>query len=47
MYLFTLEDMLVELLLQSLIGQVDTELLKTVFLEAFKAIDVQNANCAL
>lgn len=46
-YLLTLEDMLVELLLQPLIGQVDAELLKAVLLEALKAVDVQNANGSL
>ena len=34
---------LVELLLQSLIGIVDAQLLKAVFLEALKAIDIQDA----
>ena len=45
--LFTLEDMLVELLLQTLICQVDTQLLKAVLLEALEPIDVQDANSAL
>ena len=39
--------MLIELLLQALIGQVDTQLLKAVLLEAFKAVDVQDADRAL
>lgn len=45
--LLSLEDMLVELLLQPLIGQVDTQLLKAVLLEALKAVDVQDANGTL
>ena len=43
-HLLHLEDMLVEVLLQPLVGQVDAELLEVVFLEALKAIDVQHAN---
>ena len=46
-YLLSLEDVLVELLLQALIGQVDAQLLKAVLLEALKAIDVQYANGTL
>ena len=38
--------MLVELLLQALIGQVDAQLLKAVLLEALKPVDVQDANGA-
>ena len=45
--LFSFENMLVELLLQPLVGKVDTELLKAVVLEALKAIYVQDANSAL
>lgn len=36
--------MLVEVLLQLLIGQVDAELLKVILLEALKAVDVQHAH---
>lgn len=43
-YLLHLEDMLVEVLLQLLIGQVDAELLKVILLEALKAINVQHTN---
>ena len=43
-HLFHLEDVLVEVLLQLLVGQVDAELLKVVFLEALKAVNVQHAN---
>ena len=39
-YLLSLEDVLVELLLQPLIGQVDAQLLKAVLLEALEAINV-------
>ena len=46
-YLLPFEDMLVELLLQALIGQIDTQLLKAVLFEALKAVDVQDANSAL
>ena len=46
-HLLSLEDVLVELLLQALIGQVDAQLLKAVLLEALKAIDVQYANGTL
>ena len=46
-YLLPFKDMLVELLLQTLIGQIDTQLLKAVLLEALKPIDVQNANSTL
>ena len=42
--LLALEDLLVELLLKSFICQIDTELLKAVFLEALKAVDIQNSN---
>ena len=38
--LFHLEDMLVEVLLKLLIGQVDAELLKVILLEALKAINI-------
>lgn len=40
--LLSFEDMLIELLLQPLIGKIDTELLKAVFLKALKTVDVQN-----
>ncbi len=46
-HLLSLEDMLVELLLQPLIGQVDAQLLKAVLLEALKAVDIQYANGTL
>ncbi len=46
-YLLSLEDMLVELLLQALIGQVDAQLLKAILLEALKAVDIQYADGAL
>ena len=46
-YLLSLEDVLVELLLQPLIGQVDAQLLKAVLLEALEAINIQYANGAL
>ena len=36
--------MLVEMLLQLFIGQVDAELLKVIFLEALKPIDVKHTN---
>lgn len=39
--------MLVELLLQALVGQIDAQLLEAVLLEALKAIDVQDANGTL
>ena len=42
--LLALEDVLVELLLQALVGQVDAQLLEGVLLEALKAVDVQNAD---
>ena len=45
--LLALEDVLVELLLQALIGQVDAQLLKAVELEALKAVDVQDADVAV
>ena len=45
--LLPLEDVLVELLLQALIGQVDTQLLKAVLLETLKAIYIQNSNRVL
>ena len=46
-HLFPLEDVLVELLLQALIGQVDAQLLKAVLLEALKAVDIQDADGVL
>ena len=46
-YLLALEDVLVELLLEALIGQIDAQLLEAVLLEALKAIDVQDANAAV
>ena len=46
-HLFPFEDMLVELLLQPLISKVDAQLFKAVLLEAFKAVDVQDANGVL
>ena len=42
--LLYLEDVLVEILLELLIGIVDAELLKRVLLEHFKAKDVQHTN---
>jgi hypothetical protein len=47
LYLLALEDMLVELLLQSLVGQVDTQLLKAVLLERLKPVDIQDTDCPL
>ena len=44
MYLLHFEDMLIEVLLQLLIGQVDAELLKVVLLEALKPIDVKHTH---
>ena len=41
-YLFALEDVLVEVLLQLLVGVVDAELLKRVLLIHFKPKDVQH-----
>lgn len=46
-HLFAFEDMLVELLLQPLVGKVNTQLLEAVLLEAFKAIDIQDADGVL
>ena len=43
-YLLHLEDMLVEVLLQLLIGQVDAKLLKVILLKALKPIDVQHSH---
>lgn len=42
--LLYLEDVLVEILLELLIGIVDAELLKRILLEHFKAKDVQHTN---
>jgi hypothetical protein len=42
--LLHLEDMLVEVLLQLLVRQVDTELLKVVHLELFETVDVQHTH---
>ncbi len=39
--------MLIELLLQALIGQVDAQLLEAVLLEALKAVDIQDADGVL
>lgn len=44
MYLFPGEDVLVEVELDLLIGDVDAELLKRVPLKVFKAKDVQNTD---
>ena len=41
-----LEHVLVELLLQALVGQIDAQLLEAVLLEGLKAVDVQDANRA-
>ena len=46
-YLLALEDVLIELLLQALIGQVDAQLLKAVLLEGLEAINVQNTDGAV
>lgn len=43
MHLLALKDVLVELLLQALVGQVDAQLLEGVLLEALKTVDVQDA----
>lgn len=43
-YLLQFEDMLVEVVLQSLIGKVDAELLKAVVLIVLKAKDIQYPN---
>jgi hypothetical protein len=43
-HLFKLEDVLVEVILQVLIGVVDAELLKTVTPKVLKPKDVQNTN---
>ena len=42
--LLALEDLLVELLLKPFICQIDTELLKAILLEWFKAVNIQNGN---
>ena len=39
--------MLIELLLETLIRQIDTELLEAVLLEALKAVDIQDADAAM
>jgi len=44
LFLLHLEYMLIKMLLELLIGQIDTELLKTVEFEAFKAIDIEDTN---
>ncbi len=44
LYLFQLEDVLVEILLQLLVGIVDAELLKRVLLEDLKPKDIQHSN---
>ena len=46
-HLLALEDMLVELLLKPLISQVDAQLLEAVLLEAFEAVDIQDADAAV
>lgn len=43
-HLFQLEDVLVEVLLQLLVGVVDAELLKRVLLEHLKPKDVQHSD---
>ena len=45
--LLALEDMLIELLLQALVGQVDAQLFEAVLLEGLKAVDVQDADRAV
>ena len=47
MHLLALEDMLVELLLQALVGEVDAQLLKAVLLEGLEPVDVQDPDRAL
>ena len=42
-----LEDMLVEILLQALVGEVDAQLLEAVLLERLEPVDVQDPNRAL
>ena len=44
LYLFNLEDVFVEVLLQLLVSIVDTKLLKGVLLEHLKTKDVQDTN---
>lgn len=41
--LLPFEDVLIELLLQALIGQINAQLLKAILFEALKTIDVQNS----
>lgn len=43
-YLLQLKDVLVEVVLKSLVGEVDAELLKAVILVVFKAKDIENPN---
>lgn len=43
-YLLKLEDVLVDVILQFLIGVVDTQLLKTVCLEVLKSKHIQDTN---
>lgn len=43
-YLLMLEDVLIDVILQSLIGVVYTQLLKTVCLQVLKPKDVQDTN---
>ena len=43
-YLLKLEDALVDVILQSLVGVVDTQLLKTVWLEVLKSKHIQDTD---
>lgn len=43
-FLFKLKHMLIEVLLQSFIGEVDAKLFETIFLEDLKAKDIQNVD---
>ena len=42
-YLFKLEDMLIEVILQMFVGVVNTELFKAVLIEVFESKDIQNS----
>jgi hypothetical protein len=42
--LLALEDLLVELLLQALVRQIDTQLFKAVLLETLKSVDIKDSN---
>lgn len=44
LYLLQLEDVLVEVVLEALVGEVDAELLETVVLIILKAKDIQDSD---